>query len=105
MGITKGSPWESKGDLIGNIAKCSSNPADFKSVKLWIIGGPAHIHHEILRKIAPYVTKDSFIGTLYAQGGFDWMCRDVFKERIKQENLTYFGLYNIPWLCKIATYG
>lgn len=33
------------------------------------------------------------------------MCRDVFGERIKKENITYFGLFTIPWLCKIATYG
>lgn len=44
IGLTKGSPWESKGDLVGKIDKISNNPADFKDVKLWIIGGPAHIH-------------------------------------------------------------
>jgi hypothetical protein len=33
------------------------------------------------------------------------MCRSVFGDRLKTENITYFGLYNIPWLCKIFKYG
>lgn len=33
------------------------------------------------------------------------MCRHVFGDRLQTENITYFGLYNIPWLCKIKTYG
>ena len=33
------------------------------------------------------------------------MCRHVFGDRIKKDNITYFGLYNIPWLCKIKEYG
>lgn len=47
--------------IIGKINKVSSNPEDFKDVKLWIIGGPAHVHAEILKKIAPFVQKDSFV--------------------------------------------
>ncbi|CAD8064999.1 unnamed protein product [Paramecium primaurelia] len=105
VGLTKGSPWESLGNFVGKINKVSNNPQDFVGAKLWIIGGPAHVHHEILQKIAPFVTKDSFVGTLYAQGGFEWMCRSVFGDRIRTDNITYFGLYNIPWLCKIFKYG
>jgi hypothetical protein len=74
-------------------------------VDLWIIGGPAHIHQQILEKIAPFVKPNSFVGTLFAQGGFDWMCRSVFGKRLVEENITYFGLFNIPWLCKIQQYG
>ncbi|CAD8087854.1 unnamed protein product [Paramecium sonneborni] len=103
-------PQDWKQEIVGltkgrKINKVSNNPQDFPGAKLWIIGGPAHVHHEILQKIAPFVTKDSFVGTLFAQGGFEWMCRSVFGDRIKTDNITYFGLYNIPWLCKIFKYG
>jgi len=33
------------------------------------------------------------------------MCSYVFKERLVKENIGIFGLYNIPWICKIADYG
>lgn len=33
------------------------------------------------------------------------MSRYVFGNRLKDENITYFGLFNIPWLCKIFKYG
>lgn len=104
--MTANSIWEHRGNLIGKINKCSNNPADFgKDVKLWIIGAPAHVHYDILKKIAPFVQKDAFVGTLFSQGGFHWMCRDVFGKRLVEENITCFGLFTIPWLCKIAKYG
>lgn len=31
------------------------------------------------------------------------MCRHIFGSRLNE--VTYFGLFNIPWLCKIASYG
>jgi hypothetical protein len=84
MGLTKGSPWEHKGDLEGKVSICSSDPADFgNDVTLWVIGGPAHVHQQILERIAPHVQKNSYVGTLFAQGGFNWMCRQVFGDRLK----------------------
>lgn len=43
------------------------------------------------------------VGTLYAQGGFEWMCREVFKEGLS--SLVMFGLFNIPFICKSDEYG
>ncbi|KRX04703.1 6-phosphogluconate dehydrogenase, C-terminal-like [Pseudocohnilembus persalinus] len=105
-GITKNSIWEHKGDYIGKINVKSSDPSQLgKGTKLWIIGGPAHVHETILRQIAPYIEANSFVGTLFAQGGFDWMAKSVLGDRIQKENITVFGLLNIPWLCKIKEYG
>jgi len=42
---------------------------------------------------------------MFAQGGFDWMCKSVLGDRIENDNITIFGLLNIPWLCKIKNYG
>lgn len=33
------------------------------------------------------------------------MARDVFGERLEKENITAFGLFSIPFLCKIEEYG
>jgi len=33
------------------------------------------------------------------------MCNYVFGERLKKDGITIFGLLNIPWICKIVTYG
>lgn len=33
------------------------------------------------------------------------MANSVFGKRLKEDDITIFGLYNIPWICKIATYG
>lgn len=73
--------------------------------KVFIICGPAHIHLDLLRKIAPFVEKNAFVGTLYGQGGFDWMANHVLGSKIKSHNITLFGLQNIPSICKIRQYG
>lgn len=33
------------------------------------------------------------------------MCNYVLGERIRKDHITIFGLMNIPWICKIVTYG
>lgn len=33
------------------------------------------------------------------------MARSVLGDRITKENITIFGLLNIPWLCKMKAYG
>lgn len=33
------------------------------------------------------------------------MARSVLGERLEKENITIFGLLNIPWLCKMKVYG
>ena len=33
------------------------------------------------------------------------MANSIFGKRLREENITIFGLYNIPWICKIVTYG
>ena len=58
-----------------------------------------------MKQIEPFVSPNSYVGTLYAQGGFDWMASSIFGKRLKDDNITLFGLYNIPWICKIFTYG
>ena len=82
VGITKGSSWEGRGNYIANLPKVTSDPAELASTDIWIISGPAQIHYGLLKKISPFVKPNSFVGTLFAQGGFEWMCREVFGDRL-----------------------
>ncbi|KAL4510772.1 hypothetical protein ABPG72_004926 [Tetrahymena utriculariae] len=103
VGITKGSSWESRGNYVANLNTITSNPSEISSTDAWIISGPAHIHYGLLKSIAPYVKPGAFVGTLFAQGGFEWMCREIFGQRLSQ--ITMFGLFNIPFICKSDEYG
>jgi len=70
-----------------------------------MICGPAHIHEELLQKIAPFVEKDSFVGTIFGQGSFAWAAYSILKNRIKKDNITIWALLTIPSICKIRKYG
>ena len=70
-----------------------------RGTKLFIICAPSNVHEVLLRRVAPYIEKGAFIGVLYTQGGFDWMCHHVLGDRLKTDNLTIFGLYTIPAIC------
>lgn len=76
-----------------------------KNTKLYIVCGPAHIHIPLLEKIAPFVEQNSFVGTVFGQGGFDMMANFVLGKKILTHNITLFGLQNVPSICKINTYG
>lgn len=115
---TKNSAWEHKGEIKGkklphsiaispgtvNIVS-SDGEIVSRGTQVFIICGPAHIHIDLMKKIAPYVEKNAFVGTLYGQGGSDWMASHVFGPKLKSHNITVFGLQNIPSICKIRSYG
>ena len=56
-------------------------------------------------RLHPKLKRARFVGTIFAQGGFDWMCHHAFGRRLQEDNITIFGLFNIPWICKISSYG
>ena len=83
---------------------------------------PVHAHLKILREVAKTLyelnvkgmlnsEKPLLIGTLYAAGGFDWMCKTAFcVERpvgFKRWSrpLALFGLRSFPYLCKSVEAG
>lgn len=102
----KGSYWESRGSIIGKIDLVSDDAKEVcRGTNIYIICGPAHIHIPLLEKIAPYAEKDSYVGTCYGQGAFDWMAGYVFGKKLQENNITIFGLQNVPSICKIQTYG
>lgn len=93
--------------IIGKIAKVSDKPEEVAAdADVFILGGPAHANPPLLQQIAPYVKKGAYVGALYAQGGFDWAAvQAIGAQKIKDLDITLFGLQFIPWICRALQYG
>ena len=70
-----------------------------------LICGPAHVHGIIAANVAPHLSPDTYIGTIFAQGGFDWIVRGSLGSKAMENVAAIFGLQNIPWICKTTVYG
>lgn len=67
---------------------------------------PVSKYRVALHQIAPYLNtkKNVFIGTLYGQGGVNWMIDEIKREYMIGNIITFsFGL--IPWICRTIEYG
>lgn len=67
---------------------------------------PVHKYRVSLHNIAPYVNreKEVVIGTVYGQGGFNWMVEEI-QQKYNLSNLIYFAFGLIPWICRTKQYG
>lgn len=69
-----------------------------------MIAAPAHVHFALLQKIAPHLRPGAVLGTVFAQGGFDWAVQKALGE--KQSQLSgIFGLQHVPWLARWEEHG
>ncbi len=71
--------------------------------RLVLLGCPVHAHGDLLRRVLPALNPDEdvAVGTLYAQGGFDWIARSVIEETgVDMRRIALFGLKRFPFLCK-----
>ena len=92
--------------ILGVINRVSNDPSVvIPGSKFIIIAGPSHIHGDILRKIVDFVDSNTWVGTVYGQGGFDLQTRYIFQERLTEKHIGVFALQNVPLICKIAEYG
>ena len=95
------------GTYSGEIKMSSSNPQDlFPQADYILFCMPVHKYRVALHDIAPYLNKEKtvFVGTVYGQGGWNWMVDEIKKEYGLNNIVTYaFGL--IPWICRIIKYG
>lgn len=59
-----------------------------------------------LNRIAPFIDnkKKVYLGTIYGQGGFNWMV-DEIKETYSLNRIVTFAMGLIPWICRIKKYG
>ena len=67
---------------------------------------PVHKYREALHRIASYInpSKQVVIGTVYGQGGFNWMIKEIQHE-YRLSKLIYFAFGLIPWVCRTKEYG
>lgn len=73
-----------------------------------ILTCPVSSHRDMLNKIIPNIPTDRPIafGTLFAQGGFDWIVRDIMREHnLSMDNISIFGFQRYPFACKPSEYG
>jgi len=85
----------------GFLTKISKNPQDLipgSDVLLWT--GPVNSTKVLFETIKPYCRKDVIIGTIFAQGLIHLLASRIFGEQVR-----FFALRNIPWLCRTVTPG
>lgn len=95
------------GRFSGEIAKASSDPKElFPNADYVIFCMPVHKYRVCLHRIAPYLNKEKavFLGTVYGQGGWNWMVDEIKKE-FRLDNIITFAFGLIPWICRIIKYG
>lgn len=91
----------------GNLKRASNNPKELiPEADYVVLCMPVHKYRVALHEIAPFLNKDreTFIGAIYGQGGFNWMVDEIRHEYSLNRLITFsFGL--IPWICRIIEYG
>lgn len=95
------------GTYEGVLKKASNNPAElFPDADYVVFCMPVHKYRVALHKIAPFLNKDKtiFVGTVYGQGGWNWMVDEIKKE-FQLTNIVTFAFGLIPWICRIMQYG
>lgn len=91
----------------GAIKKASNDPKElFPNADYIVFCMPVHKYRVALHELAPYLdrTKTIFIGTVYGQGGWNWMV-DEIKRELGLTNIVTFAFGLIPWICRLIEYG
>lgn len=96
-----------KASLDGHIQKASANPEDvIPNADFIILSVPVYQYRNLLHQIAPFISRNKkvYIGTIYGQGGFNWMVEEVIK-KYNLTNIVYFSSGLIPWITRTKEYG
>ncbi len=91
----------------GKIKTISSNPEEvIPQADIIMLCMPVNVYRRVLHKIAPYINPDKkvYIGTVYGQGGFNWMTDEIAK-KFNLKNIVTFAIGLIPWICRTEKYG
>lgn len=91
----------------GEIEKASAEPKDvIPQADIIILCMPVSVYRETLHKIAPYIDnqKKVYVGTVYGQGGFNWMTDEIV-DKFNLKQLVTFAIGLIPWICRTKKYG
>ena len=92
----------------GTLHRISSDPSDvIPDADVVILCMPVHQYRDALHRLAPFLNrgkKEIFVGTVYGQAGFNWMCHEV-ERKMQLNNVTCFAVGLIPWICRTIEYG
>lgn len=91
----------------GPLVGASNNPAElFPDADYLVFCMPVHQYRLVLHEIAPYLskTKNVIVGTIYGQGGWNWMV-DEIRKKFHLSNLVAFSFGLIPWVSRLVEYG
>ena len=95
------------GEYSGEIKLASNDPKVlFPEADYVVFCMPVHKYRVALQEIAPFLNKEKtvFVGTVYGQGGFNWMV-DEIRKQYGLENIVTFAFGLIPWICRLIEYG
>ena len=98
---------EEKSCLIGTLNNKSDRPEEvIPSADVILLSLPVSQYRNALSKIAPFVNqaKKIYIGTIYGQGGFNWMA-DEIKSKYNLSNMVVFACGLLPWITRTKEYG
>jgi hypothetical protein len=85
----------------GSIQIVSDEPSDIiPNSDLILLTLPSHIRYEAIKKIAPFVAKDTIIGAFPGIGGFYDEVKEVFANKI-----TVFASQRVPYIARIVEKG
>lgn len=66
---------------------------------------PVNQYPDVVAKVAKSAKdKKIYLGTVYGQGGFDWIV-DYYKTKFNKEKIVPFTFGLIPWICRTEEYG
>ena len=92
----------------GSLHKISSDPSEvIPEANVVILCTPVHQHRDALHRLTPFINQgkeEAFIGTIYGQGGFNWMCHEI-EQKMNLHNIACFAVGLIPWMCHTIKYG
>jgi len=90
---------------VGKLNMVSSDPAEvIPGSDMVLIAAPANAHPSLLSTVAPHCDPGVILGSIFAQGGFDWAAKQAFGDLFGNIGVL-FGFQNIPWICKMTEYG
>ena len=98
---------EIMGKYSGPLKQASNDPnVLFPQADYIVFCMPVHQYRKALHAIAPYLNRNKtiVIGTVYGQGGWNWMVDEIRKE-YNFTNIVAFAFGLIPWVSRLVEYG
>lgn len=93
--------------LTGKLNLASDDPQDvIPQADVIILSLPVSKYRIVLNRIASFINKSKKIdiGTMYGQGGFNWMVEEI-KKKYNLTNIVIFASGLLPWITRTKEYG